>query len=59
MLEFMLCMMQLIISPNKWIYKKYFAHKHYVPLMASRPGIKNLNFLKKMWDEAVDHEKDL
>ncbi len=37
----------MIISPNQWIYMKYFTHKHYVYLKAST-GIKMSTFLGKM-----------
>ncbi len=49
----------VIISPIKYICKKYFQHKYYVP----KEGFywyKNLNFFGEKWgDEAVDHEMDL
>ncbi len=48
----------VIILPIKYICKKYFQHKYYVP--KGFYWYKNLNFFGEIWgDKAVDHEMDL
>ncbi len=46
-----------IILQNRWICKKYFPLKYYLPSKKAFYCYKNLNFFwEKWWDEAVDHE---